>query len=92
MHWTSKPRELLVCIALCRIGRRKACRLWSCDHVFDREPGWSSPMYTSYLWNGETAEGGGWGWEVGDGWVGGGGVGGIYRRFSKSVILTAFKP
>ncbi len=48
MHWTSEPRELLVCIALCRIGRRKACRLWSCDHVFDREPGWSSPMYTSY--------------------------------------------
>jgi hypothetical protein len=33
MHWTSEPRELLLCIALCRIGRRKACRLWSCDHV-----------------------------------------------------------
>jgi hypothetical protein len=28
-----------------QIGRRKACRLWSSDHVFYREPGRSSLMY-----------------------------------------------
>jgi hypothetical protein len=34
-------------IAVCRINElRKACRLWSCDHVFYREPEWSNPMYT----------------------------------------------
>ena len=37
-----------MCFAICRIGRRKACRLWSQDHEFYREAGWSSPMYTLY--------------------------------------------
>jgi hypothetical protein len=51
-----------MCIALCRIGGRRACRLWSYDHVFDREPGWSSPMYiVQYVQIGEPAKGRGGG-------------------------------
>jgi hypothetical protein len=81
MHWTSEPRELLVCIALCGIGRRKACRLWSCDNVFDREPGWSSPMYTSYSIFGMERLQGGVG--VGSGGWGGGGEGVFTEDFAK---------
>jgi hypothetical protein len=71
MQWTSEPRELLVCIVLCRIGRRKACRLWSCDHVFDREPGCQVLCIhrtVSLEWR--DCRGGRWG-EVGDGGWGG---------------------
>ncbi len=65
---------MLLCIAMCTVQDRakEGCRLWPYGHVFYREPGWSSPMYTLHNAHHSDAEvlvevAGGRGWGVGGG-------------------------
>jgi hypothetical protein len=52
------------------------------SHVFYREPGWSSPMYTVHIIQVSESFKGWWGWGRGGG--GGGGVGG--RGLSMKIL------
>jgi hypothetical protein len=68
---------------------KEGCRLWPRGHVFYREPGWSSPMYTvhiiqvsksSKVWCS-------WGEGKGEGEGGGGGREGVFNEDFAAAIF-----